>query len=243
MYSMIMAAFDGATSMMFGFGTMPAPDPASEPSTEVEEASNKAYGYDAERPTRGTRLVERMDGDGDGGLSWAELGENRHGRRIARNFDKIDNDGNGSLTAAELDSFRQSRTERMVARMDSDGDGGLSWNELGETRKGRRIAGNFDKIDNDGDGKLTAAELTSFREARHHAHWGQPEVQPAQHQTAVQPGTQETPAVPAVEAPTEAATPNTSGQAPQTFFFAMYGTGTGAQQASASYNDILALFQ
>jgi hypothetical protein len=251
MYSMIMASFDGAASILFGFGKMPEQAAPAESTVTVEENTegkeNKAYGYDAERPTRGTRLVKRLDGDGDGGLSWGELGESRRGRKIARNFDKIDNDGDGKLSAAELDSFRQSRGTRLVERMDGDGDGGLSWNELGETRGGRKIARNFDRIDNDGDGKLTAAELDSFQKSRH-ARWHHPEQAQAPEQpqkaevqapSVEEPAPLETPEVQEPQAPVSA--PESA--ATQSFFFALSSSGTSAQQASSSYNVMLALFR
>lgn len=252
MFSMIMGSFDGFRSMLFGFGSMPAPPPEEAGIQGLDGSDgqqNKPYGYDVEPPTRGTRLVERMDGDGDGdgSLSWAELGENQRGRRIARNFDKIDSDGSGTLSAGELDSFRQSRGTRLVERMDGDGDGGLSWNELGETRRGRQIARSFDRIDNDGDGKLTAAELDSFQRSRQAA-WLRSDAMPGlQEDLAEDAALPEMPPAPDMAESTEtAAAPAAAPADPvqQGFFFALSPGGTAnAQQASSSYNFVVALFQ
>lgn len=197
MFSMIMGSFDGFRSMLFGFSSMTAPPPPAEDTSKAVEAKenqqDKPYGYDAERPTRGTRLVERMDGDGDGGLSWNELGETRRGRRIARNFDKIDSDGDGKLTAMELDSFRKSRRH-----------GGMHVQQVQPAPEAQAPV---------------AAAVQSLPQA--------PAVAPVQEEPAPQP-------VPA---------PAAEETAQQSFFFAMSSSGSTAQQASSSYDFVLALFR
>lgn len=59
---------------------------------------------DAKADRRATRMLERMDSDGDGQLTFAEMADNP---RAARRFERIDKDGDGKLSRAEFDKARE----------------------------------------------------------------------------------------------------------------------------------------
>lgn len=83
-------------------------------------AQNPTYGYakqgggmpaakvDGEAvPSRGERIVSRLDKDGDGKLGHTELAEGRIGKKMTvERFARLDGDADGMLSAAELDAGR-----------------------------------------------------------------------------------------------------------------------------------------
>lgn len=54
-------------------------------------------------PPSGEDLVKKLDADGSGSLSAAEIEETKLGQRIGDGFGDIDTDGDGNLSIAELD--------------------------------------------------------------------------------------------------------------------------------------------
>lgn len=113
-------------------------------------------------------IFERLDADGDGAVSLAEL----EAMRAAR-FAQTDADGDGRLDRDELLARAGHRADRMIERLDSDGDGAITAEEFAAARAGRggpdpaRVIARFDT---DGDGALTRAEfdagLARMREHR-----------------------------------------------------------------------------
>lgn len=101
---------------------------------------------------RTARFVEK-DTNGDGGLDVDEIGF------AQEMFDKLDTDGDGLLTDAELLSLMPSprmpgnNPADMLAEKDANGDGGLDIEESGLAEK------LFTKLDIDADGLLTEADM------------------------------------------------------------------------------------
>jgi len=114
---------------------------------------------------RGHHGFDRLDADGDGRITRAEMEERR-----SRHFERMDADGDGRITVAELEaSVRQRaarRAQKMMRHMDADGDGAVTPGELG-----RKHGGMFDKADKDNDGAISAAEWKAagnHMKRRHH---------------------------------------------------------------------------
>lgn len=103
---------------------------------------------------RASRFAEK-DSDGDGGLNVEETGFSQEV------FDKLDADGDGLLTEAELISLMSPprmpgmNPADMLAEKDTNNDGGLDMEESGLSEE------LFSKLDADGDGLLTEADMPS----------------------------------------------------------------------------------
>ena len=101
---------------------------------------------------RTARFAEK-DTNGDGGLDVEEIGFSRE------MFDKLDTDGDGLLTDAELLSLMPpprmpgNNPADMLAEKDANGDGGLDMEESGLSEE------LFTKLDIDADGLLTEADM------------------------------------------------------------------------------------
>lgn len=116
---------------------------------------------------------DRIDSDGNGQLSKAEI-EAAHQAR----FKAADTDGDGFLGQAELTALLQKevaeRAARMMARRDANGDGKLSPQEMGPAAglaEGMRER-MFARMDADGNGELSKAEIEAAvkamgRDGRH----------------------------------------------------------------------------
>ena len=103
---------------------------------------------------------ERIDSDGDGQITGAELAA-----AGAARFAATDADGDGRISLEEMQALAQSRAMaragRMFARLDTDGDGGVTAEELAVRHDpSRRIA----RLDADGSGTLSRAEFEAARE-------------------------------------------------------------------------------
>lgn len=102
------------------------------------------------------------DRDGDGLISRAEAETGLP--RVAPIFERVDTDGDGQLTAAEITQFRSDGRDRMHSELvesfkaaDVDGDGAL---DLAEAQVGMpQVAASFMTLDADNDGKVTGEEL------------------------------------------------------------------------------------
>mgnify|MGYP005845394363 CR=1 FL=1 len=111
------------------------------------------------RPAAGERMFERLDADGDGKVTRAEIDAaraadlatydaNRDGvlsveefaelhaartrDRMVRHFQFLDADGDGKVTEAEMEA----PAARMLRRLDADGDGAVTREEVAEARRG-----------------------------------------------------------------------------------------------------------
>jgi hypothetical protein len=105
--------------------------------------------------------LKGADANKDGKISRAEA--EQAAPRMAQGFDKLDKDGDGQLTDAELQAVRAGwRDHRGDLRdkfeaADKDGDKALN---LAEAQVAfPRMAEDFSKIDANNDGKVTPAEL------------------------------------------------------------------------------------
>ena len=120
-------------------------------------ADNKG---DSARPQRG-EMFKRMDKDGDGRLSRAELPADE---RAQKRFEAMDKDQDGYVTQEEAQAARQTRRAEGKARMeqhlrdaDINGDGQYSIDEL--QAKMPRMAERFNDLDADKNGYLTREEM------------------------------------------------------------------------------------
>ncbi len=119
---------------------------------------------------RGQMWVEKLDTNGDGDITRAEVEAHKAAR-----FTGADANGDGAVTIAEFETYAEAekarrageRRQRMFARMDANGDGSISAAEYGE-HKMPRMDRMFDRIDSDDDGVITEAE----REAAKAKHMG-----------------------------------------------------------------------
>ena len=117
----------------------------------------------------GGGLFERIDLDGDGGISREEarsFGDMR--------FQRWDRDSDGAVTESEMVEAAQQRVAhrvgKMFARMDRNGDGRLERAELESAGQAR-----FQRMDADGDGRVSFEEVRARWQARRH---GESEADP-----------------------------------------------------------------
>jgi len=85
----------------------------------------------------GEILFARMDVDGDGVITMAELEEHERAERIAKRFERMDADSDGKVTT---DEFAQAGA-KLFQRLDENEDGYLSKGELEKRRHGGGKAG------------------------------------------------------------------------------------------------------
>jgi Ca2+-binding EF-hand superfamily protein len=136
----------------------------------------------SDREARHAGKFAKLDVDGDGALSKAELGEHK----LAALFDEIDGDADGKLTKDEFFAAKKAhhrgkgdrhgngerhgkgdpaeRAAKLMGELDADQDGALTKTE---TEAHRWLGEKFATVDADADGKITIAELTAFK-ATHH---------------------------------------------------------------------------
>jgi len=107
------------------------------------------------------RVIDRLDSNGDGGLS---IDEFREPPSAWARFDGADSNEDGMVTLEEIqsriDEVSAEMGERAEARfveMDLDGDGAVT--------EGERKQAMFNRVDTDADGLITADELAAAREA------------------------------------------------------------------------------
>lgn len=145
---------------------------------------------------RARRLVERLDTNGDGLLSAAELAAGRGARRgdgagearprgrrgdrggrggrrhagidRAEVLKRFDADGSGRLEDAERATARETLRAELRAKLDTDGNGQVDPAERFAAREARR-AEHKAEIDTNGDGAVSNEELDAARERRREA--------------------------------------------------------------------------
>jgi len=142
------------------------PDDADESEVAASEEQSST------REGRHKAKFAKLDTDGDGSLSKAELGDHR----MAEIFDEIDGDGNGLLSQDEFFAAKKARHEgkkgrghhgdpaeraaKMMEKLDANHDGAVTKDEVGDHRF---LADKFAEIDRDADGKITTEELVAFK--------------------------------------------------------------------------------
>lgn len=109
----------------------------------------------------GSRMFDRMDADGDGVVTQAELDTQRK-----QMFTKLDANGDGMISAEEREKMQQRADkfrERMQARAgaatdaaDTDGDGNISLDEFMSAPHPM-----VDAADSNGDGQITKEEFSA----------------------------------------------------------------------------------
>lgn len=139
----------------------------------------------ADAAVRADRQFARLDADGDGSVTAAELGTRQQARkqaraarsgnidRVARRFARIDADGNGAVTLTEMRTAQAARGDRMqgngarglgrrgarvIGRMDGDGNGAVSRAEFQAQALTR-----FARLDANRDGTVTPSERRERR--------------------------------------------------------------------------------
>lgn len=107
---------------------------------------------------RSTERFQRLDRNGDGQVTKAEMEAQREARRDAR-FARMDTNNDGALTQAELETARDQRQkmrgERRGKRAERRGQPGQRG--MRGMRMGR--GGGFDRLDANGNGSVTLAEF------------------------------------------------------------------------------------
>ncbi len=104
---------------------------------------------------------EKMDADGNGEISKAELEAKRK-----LHFEAADSDADGQLTIDEMAAYRAkqaaSHAERMMKRLDKNGDGQLSLEEMPDRKQHGDM---FDRLDADQSGGISKEEYAAQRQA------------------------------------------------------------------------------
>ena len=156
-------------------------DASERPQRHARHARHGGKGGWQHRGGHGVHDPARLDKDGDGRLSRAELEAGtapaREGRPartspLVRNFDAIDANGAGYLVRAEIRDWHERQRPQREAQMrkrfderfaaaDLNGDGRLSRVEVDE--KMPRMAGRFAWMDDNRDGFLSREELQPKR--------------------------------------------------------------------------------
>jgi Ca2+-binding EF-hand superfamily protein len=111
-----------------------------------------------DRGERAERMLKRLDENADGKLSQAEMLAHATGT-----FQRLDADGNGEVTKAEVDAKREAFREARKAYREVKATDGEARQEarkaLRDARLDRMGGRMFDRADADGNGALTKAEM------------------------------------------------------------------------------------
>ncbi len=112
---------------------------------------------------KGAKHFDRMDTNGDGEISAAELGARDDARKARREgmMAAADTDGNGSLSREELKAYHQAK--KAARNPDKNGDGVVDHDEFLAKAEER-----FEKLDKNGDGVLSADERQKHRRRGRH---------------------------------------------------------------------------
>ncbi|WP_343345681.1 hypothetical protein WJT74_00715 [Sphingomicrobium sp. XHP0239] len=128
------------------------------PAAAAAQPNNRAPQGDVtleQMQQRSAERFQRLDRNGDGQVSKAEMEAQREARRDAR-FARMDTNNDGALTQAELEAARdqrqQMRGERRGDRAERRGQRGMRGMRMGR-------GGGFDRLDANGNGSITLAEF------------------------------------------------------------------------------------
>ncbi len=110
------------------------------------------------------QMIQKMDTDGDGNITKAEVDALKAAR-----FGEADANGDGGLSMAELETFREAEKarrmaehkQRMFDRLDKDDNGVISVDEF-DSRGGSM----FDRVDANDDDVISADEIEAMKEHR-----------------------------------------------------------------------------
>lgn len=119
-----------------------------------------------EPPSRGERLVARLDGDADGAISLAELAGSRLGRRTSVDrFARMDANGDSRLDAGELDAARRGhRGAAMQENAMRQRFANYLAARVDEPDRGTDVAGRvLERLDSDDSGGLNSEEIAGTR--------------------------------------------------------------------------------
>jgi EF-hand domain pair len=138
----------------------------------ISSVSTPAFTHD--RDGDGSRIIDRLDSDGDSQISLEEF-QPPEGAPGGRMLERADLDGDGQITLEEMRQARtqrmaerkkemearaskmQERMEKMFSKIDADGDGAVTREEI-------RV-NVFNRMDKNDDGFLSTSEL---KDAKHH---------------------------------------------------------------------------
>lgn len=117
----------------------------------------------AQQGGRGMPSFERLDTDGSGAITAAEIEA-----LAAQRFAAMDSNGDGLVTLEELTARAQGRMSdraaQMIERHDTNGDGSLTQAELTTGGRGGGAASMLMRADSNGDGQVTEAEFEAAME-------------------------------------------------------------------------------
>lgn len=141
-----------------------------------------APGDRGDRGARLERMIERLDADQSGAVSFEEFS-----RRSDEMFTRTDVDGDGNITSQERVEARlarqaereekaeerrgkmRERGEERVEKVDANGDGTVSKEEHVAHQQSR-----FSELDTDGDGQVTTAEFAENFKGKRGGRKGRP---------------------------------------------------------------------
>lgn len=96
-----------------------AADTDGDGALSAEEMLAARGNADSERfEARISRMIERRDANGNGGLDFDEIGPGPD--RMTARFERLDADGSGGISEAELEAAKTARAERKGPRGDAD---------------------------------------------------------------------------------------------------------------------------
>jgi len=103
-------------------------------------------------------IFEKLDANGDGGITLEEMRAHHEERRR-----EVDLNGDGKVTPEEIRQLHQQRAAEHFAQIDVNADGVLSRDEVPE-----RLQRHFDKVDANGDGAISQDEMLNGKYGKHH---------------------------------------------------------------------------
>ena len=131
-------------------------DTADADAMKSKDHSEKGHGKGGEE--RAERMLKRLDADGDGKVSQAEMLA-----QATKTFDRFDTDKNGEVSKAEVqakqEAFRDARKAFREVKSTDDEARKAAREALGEARMDRMGARMFERADANKNGTLTKAEM------------------------------------------------------------------------------------
>ena len=107
----------------------------------------------AQMQQRSAEMFAKLDADGDGRVTTAEMAAQRQDRRDAR-FARVDANGDGALSKAEIEAARDQRQAKRA-----ENGKGERMGKRGGGKRGAMMRGGLQRLDANGDGTVTLAEF------------------------------------------------------------------------------------